>query len=431
MITKTNLKRVLIVGAGFGGLRAATALRSEPIEVLLIDRNNYHLFQPLLYQVATAGLEPEQVARPVRGILRGQENFRFLTAEVEAIDFPARRVITDRGDLTYDYLILAPGAESNSFGLPGIAECALHLKDLDDAVQIRNHILRCFERATWESQNDLPQAWLTFLVVGGGPTGVEMAGSLAELVQYLRSGEFHSMGLPRARIILAEMAQRLLPEMQTSSSKAALESLSGKGVEVWLGRAVRAYDGFKVEFDHGEYLEARTLIWAAGVSAAGLLQRLDVPHGPLGRVAVLPTLQLEAHPEVYVIGDGAYIPAQREEALPMMAPVATQMAERATANIRRDLRGQSQAPFRYKDPGRLATIGRNAAVAEIGRLRFRGFLAWVVWLVVHLIQLVGFRNRLMVLISWAWEYLTYERAVRLIQGRLPAVSEAEVPGECS
>ncbi|MGD8633526.1 MAG: NAD(P)/FAD-dependent oxidoreductase [Anaerolineales bacterium] len=425
-----NQPRVLIVGAGFGGMRAAKELADSSVEVILLDRNNYHLFQPLLYQVATAGLEPEQVARPVRGILRDQHNLTFLTAEVESVDLQAKVINSDRGSLTYDYLILAPGAESNPYRLPGIEECALHLKDLDDAVQIRNHILHCFERALWEPDPSISNAWLTFIVVGGGPTGVEMAGSLAELVQHSLAEEFRDLEATRVRIVLVEMLDRLLPDMQSGSSAAAQASLISKGVDVRLEKAVQSYDGFTIKFEGGERLNARTLVWAAGVRAANLLRKLPVEHGPQGRVLVQSTLQLRGYPDVYVIGDGAFI-AEAESALPMMAPVALQMAVRAAANIINRLENRPQERFHYQDPGKLATIGRNAAVAEFGRLHFRGFIAWIVWLIVHLIQLVGFRNRLMVLISWAWEYLTYERAVRLIQGRLPAVSQADPPGGCA
>lgn len=422
--------RVLIVGAGFGGMRAAAELRTAPVAVTLVDRNNYHLFQPLLYQVATAGLEPEQVARPVRSIFREQENLRFFSAEVESIDLENKAVLTGQGNLKYDYLILSPGAEKNTFGLPGIESCALHLKDLGDAVQIRNHVLHCFERASWESGEVGASEWLTFVVVGGGPTGVEMAGSLAELVQYLLADEFRDFDASQVRILLLEMTERMLPGMGAGSSEAARKSLVGKGVEVRLGTAVRSYDGFRVRVDDGEELGSRTLIWAAGVQAARLLRQMPVEHGPQGRVVVDGTLQIPDYTGVFVIGDGAYVTGQGR-GLPMMAPVALQMAEQAAANIANEVRGLAPRNFQYRDPGRLATIGRNAAVAELGRFHFKGFFAWVVWLIVHLVQLVGFRNRLMVLISWAWEYLTYERAVRLIEGPMAPVSELEGPGECT
>jgi NADH:ubiquinone reductase (H+-translocating) len=404
---------VVVVGAGFGGLRAARALRKAPVDVLLVDRHNYHLFQPLLYQVATAGLEPEEIAKPVRAVLRGQRNFDFRLARVTGVDFGARRLATDDGPIGYDYLILATGAAANFFGLKGVEQFGLTLKDIPDAVRIRNHVLSCFEEAMFEPDAERRRALLTFVVVGGGPTGVEMAGALSELIRLVLVKDYHRLDLKDVRILLLEAGNRLLAGFPERLSEAAAGTLWKKHVEVRHGALVTGFDGAAATLKSGEVVPARTLIWAAGVQAAPLAKALGVPTAHLGRVKVEPTLQLAGHPEVFIIGDAAYLEAQGP-ALPMMAPVAIQMGETAAGSIGRLLAGAPAVPFVYKDPGSLATIGRNAAVARIHGISFTGFPAWVVWLVVHIIQLIGFRNRLFVLTNWAWDYFFYERAVRLI-----------------
>jgi NADH dehydrogenase len=405
--------RVVIVGAGFGGLRAARALRRAPVQVILLDRHNYHLFQPLLYQVATAGLEPEQIAKPVRAVLRRQRNFEFRMTEVTGLDPAARRLATADGAVAYDYLILAVGGETNYFGLEGIARHGFGLKDIPEAIRIRNHVLRRFERATLEPDPERRRAELTFVVVGGGPTGVEMAGALSELIRLVLVKDYPQLDLRDVRILLLEATDRLLATMPPRLSAAAAETLRRKHVDVRLGAAVADFDGARVTLRSGEVIAARTLIWAAGARAAALTARLGLPLARQGRVPVEPTLQVPGHPEIYVVGDAAYLEVAGQP-LPMMAPVAIQMAETAAANIRRQLEGRPPAPFRYRDPGALATIGRNAAVAHVRGVSVRGFAAWVVWLVVHLIQLIGFRNKLFVLLNWAWDYFFYERAARLI-----------------
>lgn len=404
---------MVIVGAGFGGLRAARALRRASVEVILVDRNNYHLFQPLLYQVATAGLEPEQIAKPVRAILRGQRNLDFRLVEVTGIEFGARRVLTSDQPIAYDYLILAVGARTNFFGLTDVERFGLDLKDIPGAVRVRNHVLECFERAMLEPDPERRRALLTFVVVGGGPTGVEMAGALSELVRLVLVKDYPRLNLKDVRILLLEAGDRLLAGMPPRLSEAASATLWKKHVEVRHGATVAGFDGVAARLKSGEVIPAHTLIWAAGVQSAGLAERLGLPTARLGRVPVSPTLQLAAHPEVFVIGDAAYLEAERAP-IPMMAPPAMQMGETAADNIRRLIAGMPCAPFRYRDPGSLATIGRNAAVAHIRGISFKGFPAWVVWLVVHIIQLIGFRNRLFVLINWAWDYFFYDRAVRLI-----------------
>ncbi len=407
---------VVVVGAGFGGLRAVRALRRAPVEVVLVDRHNYHLFQPLLYQVATAGLEPEQIARPVRAILRGQHNADFRLVEVTGLDLAQRQLATDAGPLPYDYLVLAVGGETNFFGLDAVRRHGFALKDLPDALGIRHHVLRSFEQAVLEPDADRRRALLTFVVVGGGPTGVEMAGALSELIRLVLARDYPRLNIKDVRILLLEAADRLLGGFPPRLSEAAARTLWHKMVEVRHGAAVADYDGAVVRLRSGEVIPAHTLIWAAGAAAVSLTSRLGLPTAKQGRIAVEPTLQVRGHPEVFVIGDAAYLEHDGEP-LPMMAPVAIQQAETAAGNIARLVRSEAPRAFRYRNPGTLATIGRNAAVAHIRGIAFTGFPAWVVWLVVHLIQIIGFRNKLFVLLNWAWDYFFYERASRLITPR--------------
>ena len=404
---------VVVVGAGFGGLRVARALRRAPVQVILLDRNNYHLFQPLLYQVATAGLEPEQIAKPVRSILRGQQNFDFRMVEVSAVDVAQRRLETNAGPIAYDFLVLAPGGETNFFGLETVAKHALGLKDIPDAVAVRNHVLTCFEQAMLEADPEQRRARLTFIVVGGGPTGVEMAGALSELIRLVLVKDYPRLNIKDVRILLLEATDRLLATMPERLREAAGKTLWRKYVEVRFGATVADYDGIRIRLKSGEIIPAYTVIWAAGARAAGLNDRLGLATARQGRIAVEPTLQVAGHPEVYVIGDAAYRETNGAP-LPMVAPVAIQMADTVARNIVRTLRGTPLREFRYRDQGTLATIGRNAAVAHVFGLQLSGFPAWVMWLVVHIIQLIGFRNKLFVLLNWAWDYFFYERAARLI-----------------
>jgi len=410
---RQTLPTVVIVGAGFGGLRAARALRTTPVQVVLLDRNNYHLFQPLLYQVATAGLEPEQIAKPVRAILRGQRNFDFRMMEVSGVDFAQRRLETSAGPLAYDFLVLAPGGETNFFGLEAMERHGFGLKDIPDAVAIRNHVLTCFEHAMLEPDPERRRAQLTFIVVGGGPTGVEMAGALSELIRLVLVKDYPRLNIKDVRILLLEATDRLLAAMPERLREAAGRTLWRKWIEVRFNASVADFDGERVRLKSGEVIPAHTVVWAAGVRATALNERLGLPTGRQGRIPVEPTLQVREHPEVYIIGDAAYR-EENGEALPMVAPVAIQMGESVARNIARTLRGQALEPFRYRDQGTLATIGRNAAVAHVFGLNWRGFPAWVMWLVVHIIQLIGFRNKLFVLLNWAWDYFFYERAARLI-----------------
>jgi NADH:ubiquinone reductase (H+-translocating) len=410
---KNSLPRIVIVGAGFGGLRAARALRNLPVNVVVVDRHNYHLFQPLLYQVATAGLSPDEIAYPVRAILR-HDNVEFRLAEVTGVNLAERRLSLSTGELNYDYLILAFGSQTSYFNLDSVQQHGFGLKEIEDAVHIRNHVLWMFELAAQESDPQKRAAELTFVVVGGGPTGVEMAGALSELTRLVLAKDYaHHAAMKSVRIILLEAMESILATMPPSLQSAAHHTLERKQVEVRFGAAVQDYDGEVITLKSGERIPACTLIWAAGVQAASLADKLGLPQARQGRIVVSPTLQVPEHPEIFVIGDAAYL-EMNGAPLPMLAPVAIQQAESVAQNIRRALRGEPPVKFFYSDPGSLATIGRNAAVARLGRLHWSGFPAWVMWLVVHILQLIGFRNRLVVLINWAWDYFLYERAVRLI-----------------
>lgn len=408
--------KVVIIGAGFGGLWAARALAQTPAQVTLIDQNNYHLFQPLLYQVATAGLAPPDIVYPVRAIVRGQSNLTFRMAEVTGVDLEERLLATTAGAIEYDYLIIATGGETNFFGMKSVAQHGFGLKNIDDVLAIRNHILQLFEMVAQETEPEVRQAMLTFIIVGGGPTGVESAGALAELVYLVMPKDFPGLNYDEARIILMEASNRLLAGMPEELGLATAKKLAEKRVEVRFGNPVADFDGQTVSLKDGEVIPARTLIWAAGIRAAGLADKLGVKQASLGRLVVKPTLQLSDYPEVMVIGDAAYLEAEGQP-LPMVAPVATQQAKTAAANVAHMIAGRQPEDFIYKNPGVLATIGRNAAVAHMGKWQFAGFFAWVLWLVIHIVRLIGFRNRIMVLINWAWDYFFFERAVRVIMLR--------------
>ena len=410
-----NKKKVVIIGSGFGGLRAAKMLAGTSLDVTVIDRNNYHLFQPLLYQVATAGIAPEEIAYPVRAILRSQKNVRFKLAEVQQINFDKKNIQTNQGDVNYDYLILAVGGETNTFGIEGVKQYGFGLKDIHEAVAIRSHLIRMFELAEQEEDEQKRQALLTFVVVGGGPTGVECSGAISELIRMAFHKDYHFSQSQKAHVILMEAGSRLLPALPENLANFTQQALSRKKVDVRLNAAVKDFTGHSVVLEKGEAIPCYTLIWAAGIQAAGIISQLDVPKGSLKRVKVNPNLQVEAHPEVFAIGDAAYLEGPDGRPYPMVAPVAMQQAVIAAENIKK-MEGQlDPIPFVYHDMGSMATIGRNQAVAVLNGIQFKGFPAWVVWMAVHIMQLIGFRYRLMVMINWAWDYLFYDRAVRLIQ----------------
>ncbi len=409
--------RIVIVGAGFGGLAAARTLAKAPVDVLLINRTNYHGFWPLLYQVATAGLEPESIAYPVRAILRRYRNADFLLAEVRGIDVQRRLVQTDLGDVTYDYVILAAGSTTNFFGNERIAHYTMGMKDLNEAQRLRNHVLLCCERAAAETDPDKRAALLTFAVVGGGPTGVELAGAFVELIRHVIRHDYPMLDVRQARVVLIEATDRILASFPDSLQRAALRRLQRMGVEVRLNTPVADADATGLRFRNGEQLVAKTVVWAAGVRGAPLADALGMPLSRGARVPVTPMLTLPADERVFVIGDMAYLEGYRPGvAYPMVAPVAIQMGEQAARNILAHINGQPMQPFRYVDKGQMATIGRSAAVLDAFGIRLSGWLAWVGWLFVHLMALVGFRNRALVLLNWAYSYFTYDRGVRLIFG---------------
>ncbi len=412
-IQEAHTPVVVIVGAGFGGLQTARKLAKAPLRVILLDKRNYHLFQPLLYQIATAGISPGEIAHPVRGILGQQKNFQFHMAEVQHFDFAGRRVRTDAGSFDYDYLVIAVGAETNYFGIELVRRNALNMKDLDDAIDIRNKILCSFELADQEPDPARRRELLSFVVVGGGPTGVETAGALSELIRLVLVKDYPELDLNEVRILLLEATDQILAGFPVRLREKAVKMLEQKHVEVRFKTAVQDFDGRTVLLKDAEPLQARTLIWTAGVRASSMLDRSGLPQARQGRLVVGPSLQLQDHPEVFVIGDAAYLEADGQP-LQMMATVAMQQGAFAAAGIRRLLQDEPLKPFRYQDPGSLATIGRNQAVIRLGRVSLSGFIAWLIWVVVHIYRLIGFRSRFLVMIDWIWDYFMYERGIRLI-----------------
>ncbi len=408
--------RVIVIGAGFGGLYAAQTLKHKSVDVLLVDRHNFHTFTPLLYQVATAGLEAEEIAYPVRGIFRSNTNIDFMLGEVTAID-RAAKMISVRTDgavrhESYDYLIVAGGSVTSYFGKPEIGDYAFELKTLDDAVELRNHILRLFERAAWTEDEVQRRALTTIIVVGGGATGLETIGAIRELYQHVLRKEYESLS---PRIVLVEAIDHLLAAYPERLQQKALEQLKSLGVEVILGDAVDETTPDHVRLASGEIIPTRTLIWSAGVQASPLTTLLDLPLQKGGRVPITATLTTEGDENVYVVGDMAYLAAPDGKPYPMLIPVAKQQGILAAKNILRRVASEQPQPFHYIDRGIMATIGRRRAVAWIfNRIQLTGYLAWIAWLGLHLISLMGFRNRLNVFVNWVWNYLTYDRAVRII-----------------
>lgn len=422
-----QLKRhVVIVGGGFGGLAAARGLARAPVHITLVDRSNHHLFQPLLYQVAMAGLAPAEIAVPIRSVLRKQRNVRVLLAEVTGVDFDARRVLTrECSPIDYDYLVLAPGAKNSYFGHDEWSRLAPGLKDIDDAIEIRRRVLLAFEAAERETDPELRRRHLTFVVIGGGPTGVELAGAIAELATYVLARDFRAISPDATRVILLEGGERILPSFATELSERAFETLRQMGIEVKTSTLVQRIDGLGVEAA-GERIEASTVLWAAGVRASDLPETLGLPIDRQGRVFVEPDCSIPERSELFCIGDAAnFRVAGSTASLPGTSPVAMQQGRFVARQIIRSIDGLSPERFGYRDKGTMATIGRSRAVAEVGRARLSGFLAWLTWLLVHIFYLIDFRNRVVVLFNWAWSYLTYRRGSRLITGhRLQAGTPA-------
>jgi NADH:quinone reductase (non-electrogenic) len=408
--------RVVIVGGGFGGLAAARALARARVRITLIDRRNHHLFQPLLYEVATAALNPSDIAIPIRRIFRHQANLEVILAEVTALGAHDRIVRLSDGEIPYDYLVVATGATHSYFGHDGWSAAAPGLKTLEDATEIRRRVLVAYEAAERERDSDRQREWMTFVIVGAGPTGVEMAGALAEISRRVLERDFRRIQTGRARIILVEAAPRVLPAMSERSSASALRQLERHGVEVITGAAVEDLDDLSVTIG-SRRIAARTIVWAAGVAASPLGRTLGVPLDRAGRVIVNDDLSVPGAPHLFVIGDLA---AARSagRAVPGLAPAALQEGRQAARNIMHLLRGEPTEPFDYRDKGVVATIGRAAAVAEFGRLKFGGLIAWILWSLVHIFYLIGFRNRLRVLAEWGWVYLRNERGARLITGEV-------------
>jgi NADH dehydrogenase len=408
-------RRIVIVGAGFGGLSLAKGLARAPYDITLIDRHNYHLFQPLLYQVATAALSPADIAAPVRAILRGQSNATVMLADVSGVDVARREVIAEGQRVPYDILVLATGAQHAYFGHDDWAPFAPGLKTIDDATYLRRRILLAFERAEAETDAAERARLLTFVVIGGGPTGVEMAGAIAELAKWALAADFRNIDPRSARIILVEGGPRLLPALHADLSEKARLSLEKLGVEVRLNAMVTACSGADVAIGD-ERIATRTIMWAAGVKASPAANWLGVPADRAGRVKVAPDLSVPEHQNVFVIGDTAIVQAADGKPLPGVAPVAKQQGEYLAKLLKARAEGKTLPPFRYRDFGSLATIGRKHAVADFGKVRLSGFVAWVLWSAAHVYFLIGFRRRMIVALHWAWSYLTFQRGTRLITG---------------
>jgi NADH dehydrogenase len=414
-----NCPRIVIVGAGFGGLYAARTLEHKSVDVLLIDRQNYHTFTPLLYQVATAGLEPEEIGYPVRGIFRARSNISFMVGEVIGINTAEKYVEVITSERTrherYDYLIVAAGSITNYFNKPEIARDSFELKSLNDAIELRNHILRSVETAAWTEDEEYRRALTTLVVVGGGATGLETAGALAELFKNVLGKEYPFLGWSLPKVLLVEATDRLLLPYPNSLQKAALRQLESLGVEVVLGNPVRETAPDHITLQDGRVIPTYTLIWAAGVRASALGELFGLRLQRAGRVPVKPTMEVESLNGVYVIGDMAYLEDGDGKPYPMLIPVAKQQGIIAAKNILRKMAGRSQHEFRYHDRGIMATIGRSRAVAWIyNRVKLTGYVAWLAWLGLHLITLLGFRNRINVFVNWVWNYFTYDHASRLI-----------------
>ncbi|MEO5952939.1 MAG: NAD(P)/FAD-dependent oxidoreductase [Chloroflexia bacterium] len=413
--TTASKPRVLIIGSGFGGINAARELGGKDVEVLIIDRNNYHGFWPLLYQVATAALEEEAIAYPVRAIFRKYKNIDFQMANVSRIDFDKRAVYTDASTYSYDYLVLAAGSANNYFGNNTLAGQTYGLKDIDEAERLRNRLLYNFEKAVHEGDPQRRRDLMTFVIIGGGPTGVELAGALAELIAHVLRKDYPMLDTSQARVILVEATDKILAAFPDSLQAAAKKRLKNMGVELMLNSPVESVNNGCITFKGGENLQAGAIVWAAGVKAAELADNLDAERAKGGRVKVQPTLNLPKYPEVFVIGDMAYLEGFKDnQPYPMVAPVAIQQGKWVGKNILARIKRRKMRPFQYFDKGNMATIGRRVAVLDAFGFRLSGRIAWFGWLFVHLLYLIGFRNRLIVMLNWTFNYFTYERGVRLI-----------------
>jgi len=423
------MPHVLIIGGGFAGLNAAKGLGNvSGIEVTLVDRTNHHLFQPLLYQVAMAGLSPADIAAPIRSILSHYRNIRVLQGEVCSLDLDRNVAVTDFGELAFDCLILACGARHSYFGHDEWEEHAPGLKNLEQATEIRRRVLLAYEEAERSKSLDDRKRFLTFVVVGGGPTGVELAGAIGEMSRFTLAKDFRNIDAKLARVVLLEAGPRILPMFSEQQAARATRDLEHLGVHVWTNSAVTKIDADGVEIG-GERIHAATVLWAAGVKASPLGQITGLEVDRQERVIVEPDLSVKGHPNIFVAGDQARFTHQTGSPLPGTAPVAMQQGRYLARNIRRELAGKPRQPFRFVDKGQMATIGRSRAIVEIGRLKIAGFLAWLLWLVVHIYYLTGFKNRMLVVLQWAWSYLSFRRGARLIVNKEWRFHREEKPND--
>jgi NADH:ubiquinone reductase (H+-translocating) len=407
--------RVVILGAGFGGLYAARKLRRADVDVYIVDRNNYHLFQPLLYQVATAGLDPSDISIPIRGVLGKHDNIHVIMAEARAVDRGAKKIIFERGEFAYDYLVVATGTQVKYFGPDRWRRNSTPLKTVEDALTLRRKILTAFEIAEQSDDPDEICEWLTFVIVGAGPTGVEMAGAIREIAAEVMRRDFRTIDPSDARVVLIDALPQILASYPKELSEKAKTELEDRQIEVLVDSPVEDIDAGFVRVND-QTIPTRTVIWAAGVEPSSLLQTLGSELDRQGRAIVEADLTLAGSECEFVIGDAAHFSHDVDEALPALAPVAIQQGKHVAKNIRRHIDHEDFEPFRYRDKGQMSTIGRAAAVAEIGRFRGVGFIAWLVWLFVHLLYLVGFKNRVVVLIEWAYSYVAFKRGSRIIIG---------------
>ncbi|HPS59205.1 MAG TPA: NAD(P)/FAD-dependent oxidoreductase [Spirochaetota bacterium] len=416
-----EVKKVVILGAGFGGLFAAGTFAGQDVSVTIIDRNNYHTFYPLLYQVGAAELEPADIAYPVRSVLRTRKNISFLMAEITGINTAGNLVKTDRGEVPYDYLVIATGSRPNFYGIKGARENSLNLNTLEDAIKLRNHILGCFEKASLCHDSEELKRGLTFAVIGGGPTGVEFAGAFAELVRGPLHKDFPGLDLSLAKIILIDGAIRLIAGYSEKSAIYTRKNLERKGVTVMTGSAVKRIDAGAVVLSDGSVIRAATILWTAGVSGEDVRADKKLSSRTDSRIEAARTMQLKDAENVFVCGDMAYF-EQDGKSLPMMAPVATQQGVHAAKSIMRMIKGKKPLDFKFRDRGAMVTIGRNSAVARFRSFEVKGFPAWILWLGIHIFFLIGFRNKIFVLIRWFGDYIFFERSGRMI---IPSCAESK------
>ena len=412
-IPESEFKRVLIIGGGFGGLHIAKGLKNKNFQVVMLGKNNYHTFQPLLYQVATSGLEPDSIAYPIRKIFKSQQRFHFRMANVQRIDTAENVVNTDIGDISYDYLVIATGTTTNFFGMKGVEKYAMTMKSVSEALDLRSLILQNFEKALLATEEE-QESYMNFPIVGAGPTGVELAGALAELKNHILPADYPDLNIQRMKIQVIEMQDEVLKPMSEKASKKALNYLQELGVDVMLNKSVASFDGNKLTFQSGEVLESKTLIWAAGVKG-NIIDGFPESIIDKGRYMVDRTSKVRGTENVYAIGDIAHMTTPLfESGMPQVAPVANQQGDFLAKNLIRISNGQEPKLFEYFDKGSMATIGRNRAVVDMGKIKFQGTLAWFVWMFVHLISLVGFRNRVVTFFNWSYNYFSFDRGARLI-----------------